>query len=44
MRTTADLLGHSSTRLTLDTYSHVSDERKRETADRIGARLFGAEA
>ncbi len=43
VRTTADLLGHSSTRLTLDTYTHVTDERKRDAADRIGARLFGAE-
>jgi len=38
-RTVADLMGHSSTRTTLDVYQHVSDARKREAADRIAARL-----
>jgi len=38
-RTTADLLGHSSTRLTLDVYEHVTDGRKRETVERIAAAL-----
>jgi integrase len=35
-RTVADLMGHSSTRTTQDVYQHVSDERKREAAERIG--------
>jgi site-specific recombinase XerD len=38
-RTMADLMGHSSTRTTLDVYQHVSDARKREAAERIGASL-----
>lgn len=42
VRTTADLMGHSSTRLTLDVYQHVTDERKRDAADLIGERLFGS--
>lgn len=42
VRTVADLMGHSSTRTTLDVYSHVSDDRKRETAERIAAKLSGA--
>jgi integrase len=40
VRTTADLMGHASTRMTMEVYQHVSDERKREAADRIGERLF----
>ncbi len=40
-RTVADLMGHSSTRTTQDVYQHVSDERKREAADRIAAKLIG---
>jgi integrase len=35
----AELMGHSSTRTTMDVYQHVSDERKRETAERIASRL-----
>jgi integrase len=35
----ADLMGHSSTRTTHDVYQHVSDARKREAAERIGASL-----
>jgi len=38
-RTVAYLMGHSSTRTTLDVYQHVSDERKRAAADVIAARL-----
>lgn len=38
-RTVADLMGHSSTRTTLDVYQHVSDERKRAASDVIAARL-----
>ena len=38
-RTVADLMGHSSTRTTLDVYQHVSDERKRDTAERIAVAL-----
>jgi integrase len=41
VRTTADLMGHASTRITMDVYQHVSDERKREAAERIGTKLFG---
>lgn len=35
----ADLLGHSTTRLTLDTYSHVLPELTRQAADRLDAIL-----
>ena len=35
----ATLMGHSSTRTTQDVYQHVSEERKREAADRIAAKL-----
>lgn len=41
VRTTADLMGHASTRMTMEVYQHVSDERKRGAAERIGAELFG---
>jgi integrase len=41
VRTTADLMGHSNTRMTMEVYQHVSDARKREAAERIGERLFG---
>ena len=44
VRTTADLMGHSSTRMTMERYQHVSDERKRGAAERIGAELFGGPA
>jgi integrase len=42
VKTTADLMGHATTRMTMDVYQHVSDERKRKATDRIGERLFGA--
>lgn len=35
LRAVADLLGHSQTSVTADTYSHVLDEMKRETAARL---------
>lgn len=35
------LMGHSSTRITQDTYQHDSDGRKRKASDRIGRALFG---
>lgn len=37
----AERLGHSTTRLTLDTYSHVIPGMQREAAIRIEERLFG---
>jgi integrase len=37
----ATLMGHSSTRTTQDIYQHVSDQRKREAAERIAERLGG---
>jgi integrase len=39
VRTVADLMRHSSTRITQDVYQHVSSERKREAAERIAERL-----
>ena len=39
VRTVADLMGHSSTRITQDVYQHVSSERKRDAAERIAERL-----
>jgi integrase len=42
VRTTADLMGHANTRMTMEVYQHVSDARKREAAERIGSTLFGA--
>ncbi len=38
-RTVADLMGHSSTRTTLDVYQHISDERKRGAVERIAELL-----
>lgn len=38
-RAVADLLGHSTTRLTLDTYSHVAESMRRGVADRMQAML-----
>jgi integrase len=35
----ADQLGHSTTRLTLDTYTHVLPELTRQTADHLDAIL-----
>jgi integrase len=40
VRTVADLMGHSSTRITQDVYQHVSEERKRAAAAQIAAALF----
>src|SRR5215510_12013710 len=37
VRTVADLMGHSTTRTTQDTYQHPSDERKRAVAERVAA-------
>lgn len=39
LRAVADLLGHSQTSVTADTYSHVLDEMKKATADRLNALL-----
>ncbi len=36
------LVGHSSTRTTLDVYQHVSDERKRDAAEQIAQALGSA--
>ena len=36
------LMGHSSTRITQDTYQHVSASRKRDAAERIGGALLAA--
>lgn len=43
VRTTADLMGHASTRMTMEVYQHVSDERRMTTMQTIGGRLFEAE-
>lgn len=40
VRTTADLMGRASTRMTMDVHQHAL-ARKRDAAE-IGARLFGA--
>ena len=37
VRTVAELMGHSTTRTTLDTYQNRSDERKRDVAERVAA-------
>jgi integrase len=37
VRTVADLMGHSTTRTTQDTYQHPSDERKRAVAEQVAA-------
>jgi integrase len=37
----AALMGHSSTAMVLNVYTHVSDERKREATARIGEALLG---
>ncbi len=38
--TTADLMGHANTRMTMEVYQHITDTRKRKAADQIGRRLF----
>jgi integrase len=40
VKTVSELMGHAGTRTTLDVYSHVTDERKREAAKRIGDALL----
>ncbi|MBO0708666.1 MAG: tyrosine-type recombinase/integrase, partial [Candidatus Dormibacteraeota bacterium] len=42
-RVVADLLGHSTTTLTTDTYSHVLPTLARSAADRLDALLAGEE-
>ncbi len=37
-----DILGHSQISLTMDTYSHVMGESKREAADAMAALLAGS--
>jgi integrase len=46
VRTVADLMGHSTTRTTQDTYQHPSDERKRAVAEQVAAviRASGTQA
>lgn len=39
MKVVSELLGHSSTAITADTYSSVLDELKRDAADKIANRL-----
>lgn len=39
MKVVSELLGHSSTTITADTYSSVLDELKRDAADKIAGRL-----
>lgn len=38
----SDRLGHATTAITLDLYSHVSPQMQEEAADRIAALVFGA--
>ena len=35
-----EMLGHSNVSITLNTYSHVSEDMQQEAAERIGAALF----
>ena len=37
----ADRLGHTSVKMTLDTYSHVLPDMQRSASDRLGAMLYG---
>jgi len=39
-----EMLGHARVAITLDVYSHVSEQMHAETAERIGRQLFGAES
>jgi hypothetical protein len=39
-----DVLGHSQIGLTLDTYSHLLPERRREIADRVADEVEGSAA
>jgi len=43
VRTVADLMGHSSTRITQDIYQHPSGEQKRLATERIAAILGGTQ-
>lgn len=42
-RIVADLLGHSTTRLTADLYSHVTYDMLEEASAKLGKRLFGGD-
>jgi len=42
MKVVQDLLGHSNISMTMDRYSHVVPELRRDAADKIGAVLFGS--
>lgn len=41
LRIVADMLGHSTTRLTADLYSHVTYDMLEEASAKLGRRLFG---
>lgn len=41
LRIVADMLGHSTTRLTADLYSHVTYDMLEEASAKLGKRLFG---
>jgi integrase len=41
VRVVADMLGHSQTRVTSDTYQHVLPAMARDAAERMGAALWG---
>ena len=43
IRIVADLLGHSTTRLTADLYSHVTYDMLEEASAKLGKRLFGGD-
>ena len=43
LRIVADLLGHSTTRLTADLYSHVTYDMLEEASAKLGKRLFGGD-
>jgi integrase len=38
----ADRLGHTSVKMTLDTYSHVLPDMQRSASDKLSAMLYGA--
>lgn len=42
IRIVADMLGHSTTRLTADLYSHVTYDMLEEASAKLGRRLFGS--
>lgn len=39
-----EMLGHARVAITLDVYSHVSEQMHAETAERIGRQLFGSQS